>query len=142
MNQLFQYKEIKRYYSWSLWTKPLLIYSLIVCFLAVTFTTCALLVLGNATIDQTSAIFITIIGAISPVLAIIYGGRAYERSKGIRGDDDFAHATVATNETESSANQTLDPFNSPLSSDPLTMLRSLDLSDYEPRIADDHPQIE
>ena len=140
MNQLFQYKEIKRYYTWSLWTKPLLIYSLIVCFLAVTITTCLLLILGKATINETSAILITIIGAVAPVLAIIFGGRSYERSRGVKDDDDFTVANTATMNEEDSS-KSFDPFSSSLSSDPLTMLRNLDLEDYAPRIADDQPQI-
>lgn len=135
MNQLFQFAEIKRYYKWSLWVRPLLIYSLMTCFVAVTLTVCALVLLDKASINDASTIFITIIGAVAPVLAVIFGGRSYERSKGVRDDDDFASAQAATKEES-----LIDPVTSNFDN-PLDLLRSMDLSGYEPRVADDKPQI-
>lgn len=139
MNQLFQFSEIKRYYKWSLWSKTLLIYSLMASLMSVTLTTCALLLLEKATLNDSSAIFLAIIGGVAPVLAVIYGGRSYERSKGVKDDDDFATATAIASEGDKQT--PIDPFSASLSDNPLDLLRSLDLSEYEPKIADDHAQI-
>lgn len=133
--------EMKRFYLWSIWSKPVLIYTFTSVILAVTLTTCYLMLTGKASMDNSSGVVIAIVSTVTPVLASIFLGKAYERSKGVREDEYIPSRSTSP---EDSVLASVSSFPSSEPDDALAALRSIDMGElekYVPKIADDHPQV-
>lgn len=143
------------YYLASLWMRPSLTYSLIVCILAVTGTTCALMWTGDTTLTESNALLITIVSACIPVLTALVVGKSWERTKGIRDDSVVEQARPSRYDREHRDERPImvgrgggnwrddDDDNADTdSSSALDALNNISgLDDYMPRKADDNPSV-
>lgn len=150
-------KEAKRYYKWSLWTRPAITYVMVTCVWAMVGTICYLLLVGKASLTDASALLMTIFGAFTPVLTSIVLGKSYERARGVNSENEAIQNTIPPNpipdnsdaspssiqglqNIPSSAGGSL-PFNPDDADDALHTLRQMDVSGYESQVADDNPPL-
>lgn len=149
MLELVTNRVARRYYLAQLFIRPTLAYMLTICVAAITFTVCFMLLSRMTTLTDASALLMSIVGAIVPVLTALVVGKSYERGKGIRDDDAISYNTPRDrmndfrNDYQSyrgrGASRSDDDPDS--EEDPLAVLNSMNLDEYIPKVADDTPQV-
>lgn len=134
--RILSYAEISTFYKWNIWARPVLTYSLTIVLISISITACSMLLLGYATMNETSGLLMTIVGVIAPILTGVVLGRSYEKAKGVV---DPALEQVQGEKEEGS--DYFPPTPHPATDDPFAILNSMPLEDYLPKLADDRPQI-
>lgn len=142
MAELLTSKEAARFYKWSVWAKPFMVYTLTVSMIAIIVVACYLLISSKTTMNETSTLLITMVSAIAPVLAAIVLGKSYERGKGVRDEEVVPASMISSPASVSNdALAAVDP-DVLMSNDPSILLNKLDLTDYLPKVADDKPEVD
>ena len=132
-------KEISSYYKWSIWARPVLTYALTAVMCIVCLTVCVLLATGKTTLSDASALMITIVGAIAPILTSVVLGRSWERTRGANDETEAWKQRPDYDPTSQLPSGPQAPANN---NDPLAVLNSLNLDAYMPKVADDEPVVQ
>ena len=127
--------KIAKLYVFQAVTRPVMLLSFTGVYLILTLTVSLLLVMGKETITTTSALLMTLIGTLTPIISIIVAGRSYEKVKGATVEAAVKTATDAMQETLSAPSEATSP------DDPFATLASMDLSEFLPKVADDNPVV-
>jgi len=151
MTNLLTQKEAARFFKWSIWAKPFMIYTLTFALAAMVGTICFLLLMEKSTVSESSGLIIAFCTAITPIIGAIVVGKSYEKVKGASTDEDVTR--MASNEpatpsvvedVPASSTHTLiagiDPI-ALMQGDPFSVLNSMNLDDFMPKIADDKPVV-
>lgn len=73
--------------------RPLAMYAMIFAFMAITIVVLILLMAGTTQLADASAILVTIIGVIAPIMTAMVAGRSWEKVRGVVNQPDTPPAT-------------------------------------------------
>lgn len=132
-------KSLSRVYIFQAITRPFLVISFVLIYVFFSLVLGILLLVGKETIGTTSALIMTLIGSISPLLGAQILGRSYEKVKGRALDVRVEEKVTVENQISDNVDDIPKMIDE---NDPFAELNAMDLKDYMPKVADDNPVIE